>query len=164
MIIVYEIEAITPGARHYWLRTDKGRIRKPIGSKDLEQYDFSNLQDDKIILIESRLLHWGNWLVRATIGGLGYPSKSTIVTALQGRGCATVQHSPDDPEAEEVEAAVKKLEREIKRHAEALRAHYTRALDVPATNVAKSLEIAESTYFRYLNAARKRIKEILKGR
>jgi hypothetical protein len=159
-LTVYEIEHITPGARHVWLRTNIGRIRKPIGEVKPEQFNFE--LDEKIVLIEKRLQHWGRWLLKNLTNGLGYPSQATVVTALQGSPATATAHTPDDPDAEEVNRGIKKLEMDHKRWAEVLNKHYTRELDMNADAIAKAMELPERTYRYYLNMGRKYIEKFLK--
>lgn len=161
-IKVLKIEQITPGARHYWLETSIGRIRKPIGSLDLEQYDFSEIEKNKIVLVENRLLSWGRWLVKCLAHGISYPSQSTLVTALQGSPATASTPLPDDSDAEQVERIVRKMHFEHKQWAEVLRKHYTRDLDTNGEDVAKAMEVPRRTYFYYLNMGRKKVELYLK--
>jgi hypothetical protein len=161
-LTVLEIEQITPGARHVWLRTKEcGRIKKPISEFKPENFDFSQL-DEKIVLVERRLQHWGRWLLKSVTNGLGYPSQSTMVTALQGSPATASAPLPDDPEAEEVNVAVKKLEQDKKLWADVLKQHYTRDLDKTLDDVAKSMQLPDRTYRYYLNMGRKYIEKYLK--
>jgi hypothetical protein len=161
-IIVHEIEQITPGARHYWLRTNVGRIRKPIGSLDLEQYDFSQIEKNQVVLIESRLLHWGNWLCRCITAGIGYPAQSTLVTALQGSPATATRPIPDDHDAEQVDIIVRKIGTESPKQEQILRKHYTRDNGDTADEVAASMEMPRRNYFYYLNLGRKKVELALK--
>lgn len=160
-ITVYEIEQVTPGARHVWLKTNIGRIRKPIGSVKPEQFDFSQM-DEKIVLVERELLNWGKWLLKCTVNGLGYPSQSTVVTALQGSPSTNSPNLPNNPDAESVERAVKRIDTENKLWGCVLRKHYTRDIDSTADEVALSMEIPPRTYRYYLNMGRKKVELYLK--
>lgn len=160
-IIVHEIESITPGARHYWLRTNVGRIRKPIGALDLEHYDFSAIEH-KIVFVEPCLLHWGRWLAKSTTGGLGYPKRSITEAALEGSRSTATHYYPDNPEAEEIEKFVKLLAKDHASWADVLRKHYTRADGETLAEVAKGMELPSSTYRYYLNMGRKKIEYALK--
>lgn len=160
-IEVYEIEQITPGARHVWLRTNIGRIRKPIGEVKIEQFNFDKLEE-KAVLVESRLIAWAKWHLRCTIGGLGYPTQCSVLNALQGSPGTGSPPLPDDPEAEETDKAVKKLTAENRKWGDVINAHYTREIDTSAEVVAKKMELSARTYFYYLNMGRKYIEKILK--
>jgi hypothetical protein len=163
-LTVIEIEQITPGARHVWIKTKElGRIRKPIGEFKPEQFDFSQM-DEKIVLVERRLQHWGRWLLKNLTNGLGYPSQATVVTAMQGSPATAHAPLPDDPEAEEVNDGIKKLEADKKFWADVLKQHYTRDLDKTADDVAKSMELPDRTYRYYLNMGRKYVEKYLKTR
>jgi hypothetical protein len=160
-IIVYEIESITPGARHVWLKTNIGRIRKPVGAVKTDQFDFSETSRETV-LVEHELLNWGKWLLKCTIGGMGYPSQSTTVTALQGSPSTTTPHLPTNPDAERVESVVKRIDNENKTWGSVLRKHYMRDLDATADEVANSMEIPARTYRYYLNMGRKKVELYLK--
>lgn len=159
-IKVYKIENVTPGARHVWYHTDVGRIRKPIGQ--LANLDFSEL-DDKIVLVERELLNWGSWLVKCTIGGMGYPKQSTTVTALQGSPSTSTPNLPTNSDAERVESVVKRIEKDNKTWSDVLRKHYMREDGQTADQVAASLEMPARTYRYNLNLARKRVEYLLKN-
>lgn len=158
-IKVYSIEQLTPGARHVWYKTEFGRIRKPLGN--LDNLDFSEM-DEQAVFVERELLNWGRWTLKCTIGGMGYPSQSTTVTALQGSPSTTTPHLPTNPDAERVESVVKRIDKEHKSWGSVLRKHYTRDLDATADEVAKSLEIPARTYRYYLNMGRKKVEFYLK--
>lgn len=158
-IKVFAIESITPGAKHVWYKTDIGRIRKPLGQ--LDNLDFSEL-DDKIVFVERELLNWGRWLVKCTVGGLGYPSQSTVVTAMQGSPSTTTPKLPTNPDAERVEGVVKRVEADHKIWGGVLRKHYMRELDATAEEVAIAMEIPGRTYRYYLNMGRKKVESLLK--
>jgi hypothetical protein len=160
-LTVIKIEQITPGARHVWIETKEiGRIRKPVGEIKPENFNFEI--DDKIILIENRLNHWGRWLFKSLTNGLGYPSQSTLVTAMQGSPATATSPLPDDPDAEEVNRAVRKLGADKKLWADVLKQHYSRELDQTLDDVAAAMEIPGRTYRYYLNMGRKYIENILK--
>lgn len=162
-LTVINIEAITAGGRHVWLDTkERGRIRKPIGEFKPEEYNFE-LSDGKIVLVEKRLLHWGRWLLKSLTNGLGYPSQATVVTAMQGSPATASAPMPDDPEAEEVNRGIKKLEADKILWAHVLKKHYTRELNANADDVAKSMELPDRTYRYYLNMGRKYIEKYLKA-
>lgn len=162
-LTIIDIEQITAGRGQIWLVTKEvGRIKKPISEFKPENYNF-DIQE-KIVLVESRLQHWGRWLLKSLTNGLGYPSQSTVVTALQGSPATASAPLPDDPDAEEVNNAVRKLEADKKLWAEVLNKHYTRGLDAKAEDVAKEMELTIRTYFYYLNMGRKYIEKILKKR
>jgi hypothetical protein len=160
-LTIIEIEQITPGGRQVWLVTKElGRIKKPISEFKPENYNFE--LKEKIVLVERRLQNWGRWLLKSVTNGLGYPSQSTMVTALQGSPATASAPLPDDPEAEEVNAAVKKLEQDKKLWADVLKQHYTRDLDKTLDDVAKSMQLPDRTYRYYLNMGRKYIEKYLK--
>lgn len=161
-IIVHVIESITPGARHMWLQTNMGRIRKPLGTLDPEKYDCTQMTS-KIVLVERRLQNWGRWLLKSLTNGLGYPSQATVVTALQGSPATAQQPTPDNPEAEEIDSIIKKLAAHNKIWADVLNQHYTREDGKKVTEVAVSMEIPEQTYFYYLKKGRKHVENILKS-
>lgn len=161
-LTVTAIEQITPGARHFWIVTkEAGRIRKPIGEFKPEHYNFE--LDEKIVMVERRLQNWGAWLLKCLAAGLGYPSQSTLVTALQGSPATAAAPLPDDPEAEQVDKAVKKLELDKRAWAEVLINHYTRELDRAADEVAKAMGLPGRTYRYYLNMGRKYVEKQLKS-
>ncbi len=56
--------------------------------------------------IEYRLREWGVWVVKSVTNGLGYPSQSTLVTALQGSRSTAPHYPKDNAYAEEVHALV----------------------------------------------------------
>jgi hypothetical protein len=157
---VKEIESLTPGGRHVWyILADGSRIRKPVGNFD--NLDFSEL-GEKTVLVERELLNWGKWLLKCTVGGLDYPSQSTLVTALQGSRSTSSPHLPTNPDAERTEAAVKRVEQDNKRWGEVLRKHYTRELNETADKIAAQLELPARTYRYYLNMGRKKVEFYLK--
>ena len=158
-IKVYEIEQLTPGARHVWYRTEHGRLRKPIGQ--LDNLDFSELED-RTVFVESELLNWGRWIVKCTVGGMGYPSQSTLVTALQGSRSTTTPTLPTNNEAERVEGVVKRIEGDNKSWGVVLRKHYTRSDEVLVDEVVKALEMPKRTYFYQLGMARKKVELFLR--
>jgi hypothetical protein len=158
-IKVLEIESITPGARHVWYKTNIGRIKKPLGMFD--NLDFSGVTG-KTVFVERELLNWGRWLVKCTVKGLGYPTQSTTVTATQGSPATNTPILPTNPDAERVDGIVKRIERDHKTWADVLKKHYTRADSEKAEDVAAEMELAKSTYFYYLNMARKKIEFYLK--
>jgi len=163
-IKVFEIEQITPGARHVWLRTEFGRIRKEAGQVDTKKYDFSEMDGtDKFVLVEKELLNWGKWLNKCTVGGLGFPSQSTLVTALQGSRSTTTPSLPTDENAERTERAVKRVETQRKASSDVLRKHYTRDLDTKAAIIAKEMQLPLRTYNYYLNLGRKKVEFFLKN-
>lgn len=160
-LTVTAIEQITPGARHVWIVTKEvGRLRKPIGEIKPENYNFDI--DEKIVLVEKRLQHWGRWLLKNLTNGLGYPSQATVVTAMQGSPATASTPLPDDPDAEQVNDAVKKLETDKRFWADVIKKHYTRELDQTADDVAKEMQIPARTYRYYLNMGRKYIEKYLK--
>jgi hypothetical protein len=160
-LTIIEIEQITPGGRHVWLVTKElGRIKKPIGEFKPENYNFE-LQE-KIVLVERRLQHWGRWLLKSLTNGLGYPSQATVVTAMQGSPATASAPTPDDPEAEQVNIGIRKLEQDKKLWADVLKQHYTRDLDKTIDDVAKSMQLPDRTYRYYLNMGRKYIEKYLK--
>jgi hypothetical protein len=160
-LTIIEIEQITPGGRQVWLVTKElGRIKKPISEFKPENYNFE--LKEKIVLVEKRLQHWGRWLLKSSTNGLGYPSQATVVTAMQGSPSTASPHIPDNPEAEEVNRGVKKLEQDKKLWADVLNKHYTRDLDKTIDDVAKSMQLPDRTYRYYLNMGRKYIEKYLK--
>jgi hypothetical protein len=161
-IIVHHIETITPGARHMWLQTNLGRMKKPLGTLDPEKYDCSQMSG-KIVLLERRLQNWGRWLLKSLNNGLGYPGQSTLVTALQGSRATAKPPQPDNPEAEEIDAIVKKMAEQNKGWAEVLNQHYTRADNVKVSAVAIAMELPEQTYYHYLKKGRKYVENCLKN-
>jgi hypothetical protein len=161
-IIITEIESITPGGRHVWLVTSDGqRIRKPIGSVKLDQFDFT-MMETKTVMLESRLLHWGNWLVKTLTSGIGYPSQSTLVTALQGSPSTVAHYLPDNPDAEQIEKLVLEMSLKHKVWATVLRRHYTRENGQTADSVAKALEMQPRIYSYHLSMGRRWVEKQLK--
>jgi hypothetical protein len=161
-IIITEIESITPGGRHVWLVTSDGqRIRKPIGGIKLDQFDFT-MMETKTVMLESRLLHWGNWLVKTLTSGIGYPAQSTLVTALQGSPSTVAHYLPDNPDAEQIEKLVLEMAKKHKVWATVLRRHYTRENGETAERAAKALEMPDRTYRYRLHMARKWMEKRLK--
>jgi hypothetical protein len=100
--------------------------------------------------------------LKSSTNGLGYPSQATVVTAMQGSPSTASPHIPDNPEAEEVNRGVKKLEQDKKLWADVLNKHYTRDLDKTIDDVAKSMQLPDRTYRYYLNMGRKYIEKYLK--
>lgn len=156
---VFEIEQITPGGRHVWYKTNVGRIRKPLGN--YENLDFSEMSE-KTVFVERELLNWGSWLLKCTTGGLGYPSQSTTVTAMQGSPSTGSPILPHNPDAERTELAVKRIDKENKMWGSVLRKHYMRELNETADQVAKGMELPPRTYRYHLNMGRKKVELYLK--
>ena len=118
--------------------------------------------EEKTVFVERELLNWGRWLLKCTVGGLGYPSQSTVVTALQGSPSTAAPNLPTNPEAETVERVVKRVETDNKIWGVVLRKHYTRSDNETADQVADAIEIPQRTYRYYLNLGRKKVEFYLK--
>ena len=76
-------------------------------------------------MVDRRLKEWGLWYVRSLVGGLGAPSQSTLVTALQGSRSTAPFYPKDNSYAEEVNEIVNIMRNRHPEWAAVVSAEYT---------------------------------------
>lgn len=103
---------------------------------------------------EVRLREWARWYVQSLEEGLGYPSKSTLVTALQGSRSTVPHYVKDNQSAEEVHKIYLQLQKIYPIRAEVLKQEYTRDKNQTVEVVARKLGLQKRNYYTLLSLAK----------
>lgn len=85
-----------------------------------------NCKEKEFKRIESRLYEWGVWIVKCIKSQAeGYPSQSTLISAMQGSRSTAPKYPYDNRYAEEVNAIVLDMEKAHPDWGDVLRREYT---------------------------------------
>lgn len=90
--------------------------------------------------VDARLREWGKWVIKCITDGLGYPTQSTMVTAMQGSKSTAPRYPHDNSYAEEVHELVLAMARRHPDWEVVLKLEYTE----PGTQIEKSSSIGLS--------------------
>jgi hypothetical protein len=98
-------------------------------------------------MVDRRLKEWGLWFVRSVVGGLGAPSQSTLVTALQGSRSTAPFYPKDNTYAEEVNDILNSMRKRHPGWANVVSVEYTSVgtQKIKAKNTGMSLTIYKNT-------------------